>query len=102
MVAIIDEKRVLLHELCKAHHVKRLELFGSAATGIFQSDESDFDFAVEFKPLAPSEQAAAYFDLLASLQDLFARDIDLIEISAITNPFFLRSFESQRQVVYAA
>jgi len=36
-----------LSELCRRFNVKRLEVFGSAATGAF-SDSSDLDFVVDF------------------------------------------------------
>ena len=45
MVSIIDKNRDELIELCRAHHVKRLDVFGSAATGDFDSI-SDIDFLV--------------------------------------------------------
>jgi len=42
-----------LSELCRRFNVKRLEVFGSAATAAF-SDSSDLDFVVDFgdQPLA--------------------------------------------------
>jgi predicted nucleotidyltransferase len=52
--------------------------------------------------MAPSQHADAYFGLLAALQDLFQRDIDLIEIRAIQNPYFRDSVEQNRTLLYAA
>jgi predicted nucleotidyltransferase len=42
-------------ELCRQFHVKRLEIFGSAATGAFRPESSDLDFVVDFgdQPLGP-------------------------------------------------
>ena len=80
----------------------RLELFGSAATERFDVAHSDVDFLVEFSPLRPADRANAYFGLLADLQDLFQRDIDLVESEAVTNPYFKRFVDAQRTVVYAA
>jgi len=37
-----------VRELCRRHHVMRLELFGSAATPNFHPGQSDLDFLVEF------------------------------------------------------
>ncbi len=82
--------------------VRPLELFGSAAEGRFREDESDLDFLVEFHKMAPGQHADAYFGLLAALQDLFQRDIDLIEIRAIQNPYFRDSVEQNRTLLYAA
>jgi uncharacterized protein len=46
-----------LEELCRRHHVRRLELFGSAATERYCPAESDLDFLVEFGPLPPGTYA---------------------------------------------
>ena len=83
--------------------VRRLELFGSAATGDgFRDGESDLDFLVEFLPLEPGTHADAYFGLLAALEDLLQRPVDLVMVRAIGNPYFLESVNRTRQVLYAA
>ena len=91
-----------LRRLCRRHKVARLELFGSAATGKFDAATSDLDFLVSFQPLTPTARADAYFGLLADLQDLFARDIDLVEADAVTNPYFRKTVDATRTVLYAA
>jgi predicted nucleotidyltransferase len=45
---LIEFKRNDLAELCRQFGVKRLELFGSANTPVFNSGRSDLDFLVEF------------------------------------------------------
>jgi hypothetical protein len=48
----------VLPELCRRFHVRRLDLFGSAATGHnFDPVRSDLDFLVSFEPLPPGEYA---------------------------------------------
>jgi predicted nucleotidyltransferase len=102
MSPVIDQQLEAVQQLCRRHYVARLELFGSAANGNFDSTESDLDFLVEFEPLSPSDRADAYFGLLATLQDLFGREIDLVEVEAVTNPYFLQSLAATRKVLYAA
>ena len=99
---IIDHQLDTIRRLCRKHHVARLELFGSAATGKFDLARSDLDFLVEFMPLSPAYRADAYFSLLAELQDLFQREIDLVESEAVTNPYFKQFVDAQRMVLYAA
>jgi predicted nucleotidyltransferase len=99
---LIEAKHSEISRLCKQYRVRRLELFGSAAEGRFREDESDLDFLVEFQNMAPGQHADAYFGLLAALQDLFQRDVDLIEIRAIQNPYFRDSVEQNRTLLYAA
>jgi predicted nucleotidyltransferase len=100
--AIIDEQIDTIARLCRQHQVSRLELFGSAASGTFRLAESDLDFLVEFLPLAPADRADAYFGMLAALQDLFGRDVDLVEAAAVTNPYFKQSVDAHRTLIYAA
>jgi len=33
---------------------------------------------------------------------LFSRDVDLIEIRAVSNPYFLESINQDRRLIYAA
>lgn len=63
MLAIIESNRVDLERLCRRFHVRRLDLFGSAATGNFEPGSSDLDFLVEFEPDAPQKALDAYLDL---------------------------------------
>lgn len=103
MVTILPESiRAELVRLCERHRVARLELFGSAARNEFVAGQSDLDFLVRFEPCTPEEHAERYFDLLAGLQDLFGCEIDLVEIGALRNPYFIESIEASRTLVYAA
>ena len=53
MLDLIEMNRTKVAELCRRHHVKRLDVFGSATSGSFDPIESDLDFVVKFEPLAP-------------------------------------------------
>ncbi len=102
MTEVIREHEAELSELCRRHHVKTLELFGSAAAGTFDPAQSDLDFLVDFLPMEPGEHGKAYFALLFALKDLFRREVDLVETPAIKNRYFLKAINRQRQVLYAA
>jgi len=91
-----------LEDLCCRYHVRRLELFGSAASGEFDSDTSDLDFLVTFEELEPASYADAYLGFYESLTALFDRRIDLVSATAITNPYFLESIQRNRETLYAA
>ena len=82
--------------------MKRLEVFGSAATDRFDAARSDVDFLVEFESLTPVEHADAYFGLLEALQGLFGRPVDLVTPRAIRNKYFLRAINRERIPIYAA
>jgi len=101
--AEIADKRDALIALCKRYDVVRLEVFGSAARGAdFDPALSDVDFLVEFKgasALAPLEQ---FFGLANALKDLLGRPVDLVEPSAIKNPFVRAGINRSREVLYGA
>ena len=102
MVNIIEEHRSDLVALCRKHHVKTLEVFGSAVDGTFDSDRSDLDFLLEFLPTAAGRPFHGYFDLKEDLEKLFGRKVDLVMPAAIRNPYFLKAVNQQRTVLYAA
>ncbi len=103
VLSAISDHADELERLCLAHRVQQLDLFGSAATGHFDPEDSDLDFVVEFQPTeTPGARADAYFGLLEALEELFGRSVDLVIGSAIKNPYFLESVEESRTPVYAA
>ena len=103
IAAVLEEYREQLHELCRRFEVERLDVFGSALNEEdFDREKSDIDFVVEFKPMGPVCHAKAYFGLLAALQDMFERPIDLVEIRAVENPYLLDSVSKSRRQIYAA
>jgi len=102
MQPFIAAKQQELTSLCRQYHVRRLELFGSAAAGAFDSATSDLDFSVEFEYLNPPAYADAYFGLQESLSALYQRPVDMVSPAAVHNPYFLRSIERSRALLYAA
>ena len=102
MQPFIEAKQKELKSLCRRHHVRRLELFGSAASGNFEPTTSDLDFLVEFEELDPPAYADAYFGLQESLSALYQRPVDLVIPTAVRNPYFLLSIERNRALLYAA
>ena len=80
--------------------IKQLGIFGSAARQHDFGQDSDVDLLVEFKPSA--NKAQQYFGFLEALEALLARKVDLIEPSALRNPYVLASIEQDKQTLYAA
>jgi uncharacterized protein len=102
MIDLIDRHRTELDELCRRHHVRRLEVFGSAVDGTFDTARSDLDFLLEFLPAAAGRVFHGYFDLKDDLERLFGRKVDLIMPGAIRNPRFRAAIDRQRHPVYVA
>ena len=99
---IVGARHPELTELCRQFHVLRLELFGSALSSAFDSEHSDLDFLVEFEPLQPADYATAFFGFKEAMEQLFGRPVDLVVASAIRNPYFRRSVEQNKALLYAA
>ena len=102
MIAEIASCGAELGDLCRRFGVRRLDLFGSAARGDFDAAQSDLDFLVEFDPVAPEAHAfRTYFDFKDALETLFGRKVDLVEASAVRNPYFKESIEESREPVFS-
>ena len=102
VIPLIEDNRAAIEALCKRYHVVRLEAFGSAANETFDPQSADLDFLVEFAPDAPTRPFRQYFDFLAELKRLFGREVELMEVRAMRNPYFIKSVNATRKVVYAA
>ena len=102
MDRILEEHRGALAEVCGRHGVRRLEVFGSAATERFDPRRSDLDFLVQFDPASPAVMAERYFGLLEDLGTLFGMPVDLVMDTAIRNPFFRQAVDESRTLLYAA
>lgn len=102
MIAEIQQHREDLEALCRRFGVRRLEVFGSAATGRFHAESSDLDFLVELQSPTGPGYADRYFGLLEALEALLGRPVDLVIAFALNNPYFRESIEETRTVLYAA
>ena len=102
MIDKIESHREELRALCRRFQVRRLDLFGSAARGNFDSEQSDIDFLVEFDRSAPQHPFDAYFGLKEALEALLGRPVDLVEAGAVRNPYLKASIEGSREPVFEA
>ncbi len=103
MIALIEQHLEAIRALCREYGVARLEVFGSATTGAFDPARSDIDFLVEYAPetdLGP--WLKRYFEFRDRLAALLGRPVDLVMAGALRNPYFIRSVNESRQLLYAA
>ena len=101
MIEKIRTLRPQIEALCHRHHVRRLELFGSAATGNVGPD-SDVDLLVDFAPLGGGQYAEHFFALKSDLEALLRHPVDLVVLRAVKNPYFLEGIQPSRELLYAA
>jgi predicted nucleotidyltransferase len=81
------------------HKVRELYAFGSVLGTDF-NEASDIDLLVNFDSMDVKSYANNYFNLKFSLEDLFNRSVDLVEESALKNPYFKSSISNYRQLVF--
>ena len=101
MNKIIEGKEKAIRDLCKQYDVKSLYLFGSVSTGKFKKS-SDIDVLVSFKDISIERYTDNYFELHYRLEELFKRKIDLVTVNSLSNPFFIKSIEETKILLYAA
>jgi predicted nucleotidyltransferase len=102
MPNVIDPQLAQVTALCRRYGVRKLELFGSATTGAFDTRTSDLDFLIDFDPEGEDSLFHRYFGLNEDLEALFGRKVDLVMVGTLRNPYFIDSVNKTRQTVYAA
>jgi len=96
----MDISKHKIADFCRKWKVIEFALFGSVLSKDFRPD-SDIDVLVSF-----SEDAKwSLFDIVSmqnELNEIFGRDVDLVEKDAIRNPFRRHSILRSKKVIYAA
>ena len=100
IIPLVATRKRQTRNLCQRHHVKRLDVFGSAVNGDFRPDESDIDFLVEFDDSPEGQRFETRFQLTEELEALFGRSVDLVDDSAIQNPYFRDEVDQTREQIY--
>ena len=93
--------RIVLSELARRYHIKRLALFGSAARGEL-TPSSDIDLLVEFEQgMAPSLGGMTAIN--NAFSSLFGgRKVDIATATVLKNPYRRREIEKDLELLYAA
>lgn len=101
MIPLIADKRDEIVALCKQYGIRKLDLFGSAARGTFDPEESDIDFLAD---LGEYERGVAkrYFAFCDALEALFERPVDVVTVRQIRNPYFRAEVNATKETVYDA
>jgi uncharacterized protein len=102
MHPFISDRLSEIERLCRLYHVRRLELFGSAAGDQFNVDSSDVDLIIEFEPLSGAAYTSNYWGLHKELETLFGRPVDIFPPGEIRNPYLRESVDRSRQLLYTA
>ena len=95
----IETKALEIERLAEVCGVLRLEIFGSATHDRFHAARSDLDFLVVFQRASTSLDN--YLRLAEGLEGLFGRPVDLVIERAIRNPYFRKTVDATRTLIYA-
>ena len=97
MYQMTDEKKARIADLCRRHHVRRLDFFGSAAGSDFDPSRSDLDVLVEFEVLGEGKYADAWF-ICTPHSRSSSRTVDLVSATSVNNPYFRAELERTRRL----
>ncbi len=99
MVDLISDNLDAVADLCRKYGVRKLEVFGSAATGEFDPETSDIDLIYEFSDTSPGlvKRFLAFAD---DLEAVFGRRVDLIANGPLENPYFRYAVNKSRITIY--
>ncbi|GGC89184.1 nucleotidyltransferase [Flavobacterium lutivivi] len=98
-MGIVDNNIEDLKKLCTMYNVEKMYLFGSALNSNF-NENSDVDFLVKFKNIDLSNYFDNYIDFKEKLEDLFGREVDLVEEQTLRNPVLIRSINKSKELIY--
>ena len=96
---LIENNIQKIIDLCKTHKVHKLFVFGSILTNRF-NDNSDIDLVVDFNKAEVSDYFDNYFDFKYALENLFGREVDLLEEHAIRNHYLKETIEQTKALIY--
>lgn len=85
--------------LCRKYKVAKLWVFGSILTPRFNKD-SDVDFSVIFHYDQISDLFLTFFDFIDELQQVLGRKVDLIDETAVKNPYFRSELDRTKYQIY--
>jgi hypothetical protein len=87
-------------DFCRRWKVTELALFGSALRQDFSPDR-DVDILVNFTEDADWD-LFDWVNMINELKGIFEREVDLVEKTALRNPFRGHAILTTREVIYAA
>ncbi|WP_304063364.1 nucleotidyltransferase family protein [Pedobacter glucosidilyticus] len=96
---IDNSKLKQIRELCKANKVKSLFAFGSVTRNDYH-ESSDIDLVVDFDEQDPFRYTDLYFNLKAKIEEILARQVDLLEERGIKNRIFKQELENTKVKIY--
>ncbi|MEA5414763.1 nucleotidyltransferase family protein [Synechococcus sp. BA-132 BA5] len=99
LLPLLADRLEPLRHLCNRYGVDRLEVFGSAAKGLFDPASSDLDFIVKMTGQREPGYARRFCSFADELEALFGCPVDLLTESMIHNPYFRNNVDASRRLL---
>jgi len=99
MTPLIQNNMNSIQHILHKYNVKRAFVFGSVCTDNF-NDSSDVDIIVAFQKRYFNNYVDNYLSLESELSALLHRNIDLIAEETIQNPYFIKSINKTKTLIY--
>ena len=96
----IEIQQDKIEDFCRRWKIKEFSLFGSVLREDFGPD-SDVDVLVSFEEDA-GWSLYDFVDMIEELKAIFGREVDLVERSALRNPFRRHTILKTKEVLFAA
>ena len=89
-----------IEEFCLRWKIDEFSLFGSALREDFDLD-SDIDILVSLSEDADLD-LYDWIAMIEELEEIFGREVDLVEKSTLKNPFRRHAILTNREIIYAS
>lgn len=96
----IEDHKQIIERICKDLRAKSLDLVGSVSREDFEPERSDIDVLVEFD--GRDRLFDRYFELKTRLEEQLGRQVDVIQDSAVKNPYVRRILNQDKVRIYGS
>ena len=101
MIALIEDNKAAIVALCERFGVRRLALFGSAATGTFDPARSDIDLLVDLGDY-DDRVGKRFMGFAAAIEDVLGPNVHITTIRSVQSEWFRRELAETAQTIYEA
>lgn len=98
-MGVVDKNLEDIRLLCTMYRVESMYLFGSATNSSFNNN-SDIDLLVRFKNMDLSDYFDNYMGFKNRLENIFGRNVDLVEEQTLRNPILINSINNSKKLIY--
>lgn len=100
MIQQLKDKQPEIARLCQQYGVRKLDVFGSAATGEFDPETSDYDFVIDFLDYGPGI-VDRFIGFADAMEELLERRVDFVFESKLRGRFLV-TVNEEREPIFAS